>query len=191
LNEIDDLQLGAAQPDDDWVAGDLEVGEDRPNTALRSDAGACGLLTAIAVLVLSDQPASEPAPIEQLAEPTPVVVEPPVPIEPTEPTPAASERPKPIEKPTLAATSRAAATTPPPIKKAPPVPAAAVKPATPPPSPAAQPATPKPEPAPEQKPASEPVLPAEPPSIDEPAAELPDVEGWDEADAAIEQELAG
>jgi outer membrane biosynthesis protein TonB len=192
--EIDDLQLGPMQPDDDWVAGEFEVSEHRPMSALRSDphlrkwmllgAGGCGLLTAVAVLLLNhesepaQQIAVEPAPVEQVEQ----VVEPPAPIEPA---PAVTEKPKPREKPTLAATSRAAATHPAPIKKAPPVPAV-VKPAIPPASPAVEPAKPA---AP--TPAANPVPPVEPAPADAPASELPDVEAWDEVDAAVEQEVAG
>lgn len=190
-SEIDDLKIEHGQPDDSWVAGEIELTEERPETALRGDpsqrkwmligVSSCALLTAIAVLLLTqdvaparaaEQPAVEPEPVvqqlEPAAEPTPV-----------QPSPAVKQPKR--EKPTLATTSHAAAA-PAPIKKAPPVPVAPV--ADQPTTPAAQPSKPS-----KAEPASEPKLPAEQqPSGDGPAADLPDVEPWDEADAAVEQD---
>jgi hypothetical protein len=203
-SENHDLQLEHAPPDESWSGGAINLPEERPETALRGDpsqrkwmligVGGSGLLTAIAVLLMThdanriqaaDQQAVEPVPVEQQVEPA-VVEAAPVEPAPVEPSPAARKKSKSHEKPTLAATSRAAASAPAPTKKAPPVP---VIPST------DQPATPaaadKPSPAaPASKPAPAvtPTLPTEQPSDDGPAAELPDVEGWDDADAAVEQD---
>lgn len=210
-SEMDDLKL--EQPDDNWVAGEMtqmSLAEERPSTALRSDSshrnwmligvGGCALLTALAVLVLTNdaepaQAASEPAAVEQPAEVAPAIE--PAPIEPA---PAVTEQPKPKEQATLAASSAAAAqpASPAAIKKAPPSPSPAAQPSTPAPAaskptppapskpaaPASKPAAPASKPAP----AADPLLPADEPSSGGHAAELPDVEGWDEADAAVEQD---
>lgn len=200
-SEIDDLHLDHAQPDPTWIGGEIELADERPTTALRGDTshrkwmmiglGGCGLLTAIAVVVLTHgEPQAraaeqaEPAPIDQPIEPAPV--EPAVVA--TTPEPVAA--PKKREKPTLAATSSRAATSKPVPNKAPPAPQPAVEPngsST----GASKPATPSsPTPTPTSISDPAPSLPADAPAPSTPAAELPDVEPWDEADAAVEAEQA-
>jgi len=185
--DIYDRPQDASDPDDNWVGGDIEIVEERPATALAGDprqrkwmaigVGGCVLLTTLAVLVMTS--GSSPvqaeekrvealAPVEQGANHDAVGEA----AAPVEAQPARDNSPafeaKPATTATLAATSHASASA----------------------SPSATPSTPAPSTPPESKPAPA-GAPALAPADDAPAAnplsELPDVEPWDEADAAIEQ----
>jgi cytoskeletal protein RodZ len=182
------------QPDPSWLAGELELAQERPTTSLRGDpnhrkwmligVGGCGLITALAVLLLTRETPQahaqpDPAPaVEQAIETAP---EPGEPSEPSTPSTLIMS-PKPVEKPTLAATTPIPTTStqaPPESPAASPSPAPTAAPtATP---PAASGAAPSPSPA---TPADD------PPPAAAPASELPDVEPWDDADAASERELS-
>ncbi|HLT35399.1 MAG TPA: hypothetical protein VK034_03915, partial [Enhygromyxa sp.] len=171
-SEIDDLHSDTAQLDSSWLAGEIELARERPTTGLRGDSshrkwmligvGGCGLLTAIAVLFLTrgepqaraaEQPEIEPDPVEQELTVEPAAVT---------PTPEPVAAPRKPERPTLAATSRAAASEPaagsplsePKPNKAPPAPQPVAEPTgSPSPSPS-KPATPGSAPTPGPTPAA-------------------------------------
>lgn len=194
-SEIDDLHDHDAPSDPSWLAGEIELDQERPTSGLRSDPGhrkwmligvaGCGLITALAVLLLTrETPQAQAQPPRE----PPVAAE-PLPEAPIEPEVAAlePEPPKPVEKPTLAATARISAPTPTPAPEAP-APEAPAPQASPPPS-QSPPAVPSVTPP---APAATPSVPAEAPAASppaSPASDLPDVEAWDDADAAVEHEL--
>ncbi len=207
-SEIDDLHLEHSTPDHSWAHGELELSDERPTTTLSSDpghrkwmligVGGCGVVTAIAVLLLTRDPgqpqaAQQQPEVEQAA--SELAVEPAASEPASDPTAAgpATELAAPINaavKPTtLAATSRAATVersttrSAPAPKKAPPIPASTPS------KPAATPSKPAPTPsAPAPAQPKVPSLPSADQISSEPESDLPDVEGWDEADAAVERD---
>ena len=150
ISETDDLKL--EQPDEHWIAGgEMELAEERPTTALRGDpsqrkwmmgVGACALLAAVAVLVLAnDGKSSQAGEVEQqaVAIEQPVVEDAPV----VEAAPVLEQAPEPKrERPTLAARTHAAASSPAVINKAPPAPASGTADPQPSEQPSAQPSKP-------------------------------------------------
>jgi hypothetical protein len=208
-NEIDDLHLDHSGLDESWAAGEIEVAEQRPSTALTSDpsqrkwmlAGVvgCAVITSLAVVLLTGGSAT---PVAEPSEPAPVELAPAAVVEP-EPSPSAgpegaAEPAKPTaladaggaarRDTTLAAGSPAAASDAAPKPVAPgqptsdPVPAPA-KPASGPsqPSSPSQPSQAQ-DAASKPQPASGPALPSADPSGPSSPTALPDVEGWDNSD---------
>jgi hypothetical protein len=206
-NQTDDRHLDHSDLDESWAAGEIEVDEQRPTTALTSDpsqrkwmlAGVlgCGLVTALAVLLLTREPptpVAEPTaePAELAPAPTPEPDPSPIP-DPTNPASNPGSSAAELAKPaaladagtgrrdaTLAASSPAAreASSQAQPKQAPPAPQPAAAPAKPTsgPSPAKPASGPGPAPAP--------ALPSADPSGPSGPTDLPDVEGWDDADGS-------
>lgn len=211
----DHLGLDDGELEHGW-AGAVEIDAERPNTGLGPDPsfrkwamlgiGGAGVLTAALVLlsnrdampVEADEPTPSDAPVV-----SPVVseVEPaPTPVEPAivEPKTALAIAPTPtiVNRPETAPVHKA----PPPPRVEPPDPAATTfangsraaaqpKPPAVAPKPMPEP-TPKPTPAPKPAPAEAPEqLEGEPlPSLAPESDELPNVEGWDDADEAAREE---
>jgi hypothetical protein len=207
----DHLGLDGGELEHGW-AGAVEIDAERPNTGLGSDSGfrkwavvgiaGAGVLTA-ALVLLSNRDATPVDAVESTPSDPPVVseVEPaPTPVEPTivEPVTTLAIAPTPtvVNRPEAAPVHKA----PPPPRVEPPDPAAttfangspaAAQPKPPAAAPKPTPATtPTPAPAPKPAPAEAPEqLEGEPlPSLAPEPDELPNVEGWDDADEAAREE---
>jgi hypothetical protein len=215
-SEIDDLLLHDSEPDERWTGGEIELAESRPTTALAGDprhrkwmllgVGVCGLLTALAVVLLTHE--TKPARAAETHEPESPAVIVPAADEDAEAEDAEAEVAKaevapsderalaPASKPTLAATTAGAAAPVQPVAtpssgsgsgSAASVPAASAPAAS---APAASapaasaPAASAPKP-------DDSKLPVPDASSNTGAAvELPDVEGWDAADEAVEAQTS-